>query len=120
MEQTYIRLNDGNEIPQMGLGVFTIPEGKPTEDACIAALDCGYRHIDTAHAYGNERSVGKAVRASGVPRDEVWITSKLWPTEYGEPADAIDRMLKRLDMGRVDLLLLHQQVGDYMTAYKGM
>lgn len=120
MEQTYIRLNDGNEIPQMGLGVFTIPEGKPTEDACIAALDCGYRHIDTAHAYGNERSVGKAVRASGVPRDEVRITSKLWPTEYGEPADAIDRMLKRLDMGRVDLFLLHQQVGDYMTAYKGM
>ena len=115
-----LKLSSGYEIPCVGFGTYLTPDGDTCVNSVKAALAAGYRHIDTAHAYGNERSVGKAVRASGVPRDEVWITSKLWPTEYGEPADAIDRMLKRLDMGRVDLLLLHQQVGDYMTAYKGM
>ena len=80
----------------------------------------GYRHIDTAHAYQNERSVGEAVRESGIPREEIWVTSKLWPSEYGEgrTMEGIDRMLERLDIGYIDLLLLHQQVGDYMGAWK--
>lgn len=120
MEQPYIKLNDGNEIPQIGIGVFTILDGEPTESACLSALECGYRHIDTAHAYQNERSVGSAIRKSGIPRDDVWITSKLWPTEYGNASDAIDRMLRRLGTDRIDLLLLHQQVGDYMSAWRGM
>lgn len=122
MTQPYLKLNDGNTIPQIGLGVFLIPGGKPTENSCLSALECGYRHIDTAHAYQNERSVGKAVRESGVPRDEVFITSKIWPTEYGEgmTSDAIDRMLRRLDTDHIDLLLLHQQVGDYMGAWRDM
>lgn len=89
-------------------------------DACKTALGCGYCHIDTAHAYQNERSVGRAVRESGIPRDEIWITSKLWPSEYGQASEAIDRMLKRLDTDHIDLLLLHQQVGDYMKAWRDM
>lgn len=120
--QTYITLNDGNKIPQFGLGVYMVPAGEETETAVRSALDMGYRHIDTAHAYQNERSVGKAVRESGVPREEVWITSKLWPSEYGEgkTAAAIDKMLDRLGTDHVDLLLLHQQFGDYLGAWRDM
>ncbi len=99
-----------------------IPEGKETYDAVLQALKLGIRHIDTAHAYQNERSVGKAIKDSGINRNEIWITSKLWPTEYGEGKTlaAIDKMLKRLDTDYIDLLLLHQPVGDYMGAYKDM
>ena len=120
--QTYLKLNDGTSIPQFGLGVFMIPEGKETYDAVLQALKLGIRHIDTAHAYQNEHSVGKAVKDSGIDRNEIWITSKLWPTEYGEGKTmvAIDKMLKRLDTDHLDLLLLHQPVGDYLGAYKDM
>ena len=122
MNQTYITLNDGNRIPQFGLGVYMVPEGPATENAVLDALKMGIRHIDTAHAYQNERSVGKAVKASGVPREEIWITTKLWPSEYGEGSTmaAIDRMLDRLDTDYIDLLLLHQQFGDYLGAWKDM
>ena len=116
-----IRLNNGVEIPQFGFGVYQIaPE--ETEKACLEAFRLGYRHIDTAHAYQNERGVGSALRRSGIPRDEVWITSKLWPTEYGEEASAagIDAMLARLGTDRIDLLLLHQQVGDCLGAWRAM
>ena len=121
-KQTYITLNDGNKIPQFGLGVYMVPAGEETETAVRTALDLGYRHIDTAHAYQNERSVGKAVRESGVPRDEAWITSKLWPSECGEgkTAEAIDKMLDRLGTDYIDLLLLHQQFGDYPGARRDM
>lgn len=121
-DQTYVTLNDGNKIPQMGIGVYQVPDGKPTYDAVRSALDLGYRHIDTAHAYQNERGVGRAVAESGVPRDEVWITTKLWPTEYGggRTAAEIDRMLERLQTDHIDLLLLHQQIGDYLGAWKEM
>ncbi len=120
MNQTYITLNNGTKIPQFGMGVFMVPEGEETKKACLDALKMGYRHIDTAHAYQNERSVGAAVRESGIPREEIWVTSKLWPSEYGEgrTMDGIDKMLKRLDTGYIDLLLLHQQVGDYMGAWR--
>ena len=82
----------------------------------------GYRHIDTAHAYQNERGVGRAVAASGLDRKDVWVTSKLWPSDYGEgtTAKAIDAMLGRLGMDYIDLLLLHQQFGDYLGAWKDM
>lgn len=120
--QTYIKLNDGTEIPQFGLGVYQIPEGEMTFNAVLDALKMGVRHIDTAHAYQNERSVGKAVKASDIPREEIWITSKLWPSEYGEgkTEKAIEKMLARLDTEYVDLLLLHQQFGDYIGAWKDM
>ena len=120
MSQTYITLNDGNSIPQFGIGVYQVPEGEATYNTIMNALKMGIRHIDTAHAYQNERSVGKAVKESGIPRNQIWITTKLWPSEYGEgkTSGAIDKMLKRLDTDYIDLLLLHQQFGDYIGAYK--
>ena len=120
--QTYITLNDGTKIPQFGLGVYQVPDGEATYNAVLDALKIGVRHIDTAHAYQNERSVGKAVKDSGVPREEVWITTKLWPHEYGEgkTSAAIDKMLERLGTDYIDLLLLHQQFGDYLGAWKDM
>ncbi len=122
MDQTYVKLNNGLEIPQFGLGVFQVPEGKETENAVCEAIKMGIRHIDTAHAYQNERSVASGIKKSGIDRKEIWITSKLWPSEYGEgkTSDAIDKMLKRLDTNYIDLLLLHQQFGDYIGAYKDM
>lgn len=121
-EQTFITLNDGNKIPQYGIGVYMVPEGPETVDSVKTALQLGVRHIDTAHAYQNERSVGKAVKESGISRDEIWITTKLWPSEYGEGATlaGIDKMLKRLDTDHIDLLLLHQSFGDYIGAWKDM
>ena len=122
MEQTYITLNDGNKIPQFGLGVFQISGDEKTKEACLEAFKLGYRHVDTAHAYQNERGVGQAVKESGLPREEIWITTKLWPSEYGEgkTAKAIDKMLARLQTEYIDLLLLHQQFGDYLGAWKDM
>lgn len=126
MAQTFIKLNDGNVIPQFGLGVYMVPEGAATENAVYGALKMGIRHIDTAHAYQNERSVGKAVNkavSEGIAkRAEIWVTTKLWPSEYGEgkTAAAIDKMLSRLNLDYIDLLLLHQQFGDYKGAWKDM
>ena len=122
MDQTYLKLNDGNVIPQFGMGVYQVPEGEATIHAVSEALKLGYRHIDTAHAYQNERSVGKAIKESGIPREEIFVTSKLWPSEYGEgiTMEGIDKMLARLDMPYIDLLLLHQQFGDYLGAWKDM
>lgn len=126
MNQTFITLNDGTKIPQFGLGVYQVPAGEETEKAVREALKMGVRHIDTAHAYQNERSVGsavrQAVRESGIPREEIWITTKLWPSEYGEgkTAEAIDKALARLGTEYIDLLLLHQQFGDYLGAWKDM
>ncbi len=122
MSQAYITLNNGTKIPQFGMGVYMVPAGDATMNVCLEALKMGYRHIDTAHAYQNERSVGEAVRESGIPREEIWVTSKLWPSEYGEgrTMEGIDKMLERLDIGYIDLLLLHQQVGDYMGAWRDM
>lgn len=120
--QTYVKLNNGIEMPQFGMGVYMVPEGPETVNAVSEALKLGYRHIDTAHAYQNERSVGKAISESGINRDEVWITTKLWPSEYGRGATAaaIDKALARLGTDHIDLLLLHQQFGDYMGAWADM
>ncbi|MCR4871338.1 MAG: aldo/keto reductase [Atopobiaceae bacterium] len=120
--QTYVKLNNGIEMPQFGMGVFQVPEGPATVDAVSQALALGYRHIDTAHAYQNERSVGKAVAESGIDRDQIWITTKLWPSEYGrgKTMAAIDKMLGRLGTDHIDLLLQHQQFGDYLGAWADM
>ena len=120
--QTYVKLNNGIEMPQFGMGVYMVPEGPETVNAVMEALRLGYRHIDTAHAYQNERSVGKAIVDSGIDRAEVWVTSKLWPSEYGrgKTSAAIDKMLSRLGTDYIDLLLLHQQFGDYLGAWADM
>ena len=78
MKQTFITLNDGTKIPQFGIGVFQVPEGPETLNTVKNALVMGIRHIDTAHAYQNERSVGRAVKESGIQREDIWITSKLF------------------------------------------
>lgn len=118
----YITLNDGNKIPAVGFGVFRVDCGRPTFDAALKALELGYRHIDTATAYYNEADVGAAVRASGLPRDEVWVTSKLWIQDYGyEQAKwGIDRSLAKLGLDYVDLYLLHQPYGDVVGAWKAL
>lgn len=121
-DQPYLRMNSGLKIPQYGLGVYQIEGDEATEKACLSAFQIGIRHIDTAHAYQNERGVGAAVQKCGIPREQLFITSKLWVTDYGEgiTSAAIDKMLERLQLKYLDLLLLHQQVGDYVAAYKEM
>jgi diketogulonate reductase-like aldo/keto reductase len=120
-QQTFLKLNNGVMMPQFGLGVYSIPD-KRCEETTLAAIKAGYRHIDTAHAYGNERAVGKAVKESGVSRDSLWITSKLWPNEYGVDTTmaALKRMLKRLGLDYLDMVYLHQPVGDYRGAWKDL
>ena len=120
--QPYLELNSKHKIPQYGFGVYEIKGDEATEKACLSAFEIGIRHIDTAHAYENERGVGSAIKKSGIPREKLFITSKLWVSDYGEgiTSKAIDKMLERLDLKYIDLLLLHQQVGDYLAAYKEM
>ena len=120
--QPYLTLNSKYKIPQYGLGVYQIEGDEATEKACLEAFRIGIRHIDTAHAYQNERGVGAAIKKSNIPREELFITSKLWVSDYGEgiTLNAIDKMLERLGLQYLDLLLLHQQVGDYLAAYKEM
>lgn len=117
-----LQLNNGLLMPQLGLGTFLQPSDEVCEQSCLTALKAGYRHIDTAHAYDDERGVGRAVKKSGIPREEIWITSKIWPTEYGEgkTLEAIDKMLARLQLDYIDLLYVHQPVGDFVGAWKDM
>ena len=114
-------LNNGVEMPMLGYGVFQTP---PEETArCVReALEIGYRLIDTAQAYANEEGVGAAVRASGVPREEVFITSKIWVANmnYERATASIDESLRRLGTDYIDLMLLHQAMGDYPGAYRAM
>lgn len=112
----YSELNDGNKMPSIGLGTFMMsPE--QAEDAVYNALTNGYRLIDTANAYMNERAVGRAIKKSGLKREEIFLESKLWPIVYTKET-AVDEMLERLGIDYVDLLLLHQPAGDYITGYK--
>ena len=117
-----VTLNDGNTIPAVGFGVFLIPNDGPTYDAVLSALKAGYRHIDTAAAYFNESDVGKAVRDSGIPREEIFITSKLWLQDYGYEAakKGLETSLEKLRMDYIDLYLLHQPYGDVAGAWKAL
>ena len=115
-------LNDGVVIPSVGFGVFMIPVGDETYNAVRTALSLGYRHIDTAAAYFNEADVGRAIRDSGILREEIFVTSKLWLQDYGyEPAKkGIETSLKNLGLGYIDLYLIHQPYGDVPGAWKAM
>lgn len=116
----YATLNNGRLMPRFGIGTFNVPGDSTAADAVAFALKSGYRHIDTAHAYRVERGVGQAIREAGVPREEIWVTSKLWPSEYGDADAAIDRMLGRLGLDYIDLLYVHQPMGDWRGAWRAM
>ena len=117
-----VTLNDGNKIPAVGFGVFLIPNDGATYEAVTQALKAGYRHIDTAAAYFNEAEVGKAVKDSGIPREEIFITSKLWLQDYGYEAakKGLETSLEKLGMDYIDLYLLHQPYGDVAGAWKAL
>jgi diketogulonate reductase-like aldo/keto reductase len=112
-------LADGNEIPLLGLGVWRVPNGPETENAVRWALELGYRLVDTAQAYGNEESVGRALRDSGVPREEVFITTKFYPAREDAEAEA-QRSLERLGVDQVDLYIVHWPQGGPTWAWPGM
>ena len=117
-----VTLNDGNKIPAVGFGVFLIPNDGATYEAVTQALKAGYRHIDTAAAYFNEAEVGKAVKDSGIPREEIFITRKLWLQDYGYEAakKGLETSLEKLGLDYVDLYLLHQPYGDVAGAWKAL
>ena len=117
-----VTLNDGVKIPAYGFGTYLIPSDGSTYRAVREALSLGIRHIDTAAAYFNEREVGRAVRESGIPRDELFITSKLWLQDYGYEAakKGIEASLEKLGMDYIDLYLIHQPYGDVPGAWKAM
>jgi diketogulonate reductase-like aldo/keto reductase len=112
-------LADGNEIPLLGLGVWQVPNGPEAENAVRWALELGYRHVDTAQAYGNEESVGRALRASGVPREEVFITTKFYPA-HKDPESEAQRSLERLGVEAVDLYIIHWPQSGPTWAWPGM
>ena len=117
--ETKLKLNDGNLIPQLGLGVWQISPGK-TSDAVLAALEAGYRHIDTASAYGNEESVGTAIRMSGIPRESIFVTTKLWNSDHGNPERALDTSLRKLKMNYIDLYLIHFPVRQRRQSWRAL
>ena len=112
-------LADGNRIPLLGLGVWQVPDGSDCVNAVRWALELGYRHIDTAQAYGNEASVGQALRESGVSREDVFLTTKFHPTRE-DPAAEAERSLRRLGVDHVDLYIIHWPQGGASWAWSGM
>jgi 2,5-diketo-D-gluconate reductase A len=118
----YVTLNDGNKMPQLGFGVFQVPDLKVAEQAVTDALETGYRLIDTAAAYGNEEAVGNAIKNSSVDRDDVFVTSKLWVDHftYEKAKQGIDDSLTKLGLDYMDLYLLHQPYGDVAGAWRAL
>jgi diketogulonate reductase-like aldo/keto reductase len=112
-----LTLNNGVVIPTLGLGVWQMKEGKETEESVQWALAAGYRLIDTAKLYANEKSVGRAIRESGIPREEIFVTTKLWPTDFIDPETAFERSFNKLDLGYVDLYLIHFPI---LLSHKGI
>ena len=116
MEKT--KLNNGIEMPMLGIGTFMLSPDQ-AENSVYNALKDGYRLIDTANAYMNEKGVGRGIKKSGVPREEIFLETKLWPAFY-EEEDQVERTLERLDTDYIDLLLIHQPAGNYLKGYKVM
>jgi diketogulonate reductase-like aldo/keto reductase len=116
-------LSNGVKLPRLGLGTFLQPSNDVAKQSVLAALKAGYRHIDTAHAYNDEEGVGQGIKESGVPREEICLVSKLWVSDYGangKTLKAIDEMLGRLQTDYIDILYVHQPVGEVLAAWKEM
>ena len=113
-----VKLNNGVDMPVIGIGTFMLSP-KEAENSVYNALKNGYRLIDTANAYINEKAVGRGMKKSGIAREDIFLETKLWPAFYEED-DVIDKTLERLDTNYIDLLLLHQPAGNYMYAYRMM
>ena len=114
----YVTLNNGIKMPMAGIGTFLLSPDE-AEASVLAALEYGYRLIDTANAYMNEKAVGRAMKRSGVAREDIFLETKIWPCFY-EENDAIDKTLERLDTDYIDLLLIHQPAGNYVAGYRQM
>ena len=114
----FATLNNGVKMPMAGIGTFLLTPDE-AEASVLSALACGYRLIDTANAYVNEKAVGRAMKKSGVERKDIFLETKLWPAFYGQ-ADAVDKTLERLDTDYIDLLLIHQPAGNYVAGYQLM
>lgn len=113
-----LTLNDGRAMPRLGLRVWQISSGKSCEAAVRMALDAGYRHIDTASFFGNEESVGKAIRASAIPRQQIFVTTKLWNSDHGRAEQAFERSLTKLGLDYVDLYLIHYPVPERLRSWQ--
>ena len=118
--ETKIKLNDGRLMPQLGLGVWQTRAGATCEAAVLAALEAGYRHIDTATTYGNEASVGAAIGKSGIPRENIFVTTKLWNSDHGNPERALDTSLGKLKLDYVDLYLIHYPVRERRQSWRAL
>ena len=118
----FVTLNNGVKMPKVGFGVYRIKDHKQCKQAVLDAIDAGYRLIDTAQSYGNEEAVGKAIQETSVPRSELFITTKVWISNYGyEKAKAsVEESLKKMQLDYIDLVLLHQPFNDYYGAYKAL
>lgn len=118
----YREFYNGVKIPMLGFGVFQIPEYEEAKKAVLMALKTGYRLIDTAQAYLNEKAVGDAIKESGIPREEIFITTKIWVQDYSYEGvmKATEGSLERLGVDYIDLMLLHQPVGDYINAWRAL
>ncbi len=114
----YVTLNNGVKMPMAGIGTFLLTPDE-AETSVLSALQNGYRLIDTANAYVNEKAVGRAIKKSGLPREEIFLETKLWPAFY-EQSDAVEKTLARLDTDYIDLLLIHQPAGNYLAGYRLM
>ena len=112
----YVTLNNGVKMPVAGIGTFLLSPDE-AEASCLSALGCGYLLIDTANAYVNEKAVGRAMKKSGLARQEIFLETKLWPTFYSDE-NAVDDTLERLGTDYIDLMLLHQPAGCYLTGYR--
>ena len=117
-----VKLNNGIEMPLEGFGVFQVPDPAVCEQAVLDAIATGYRLIDTAAAYMNEEAVGRAIAKCGVPREELFVTTKLWVQDasYEGAKQAIETSMKKLGLDYIDLYLIHQPMGDYIGAYRAM
>lgn len=112
-----LTLNNGYKIPQFGLGTFELEN---CTQSILESFKLGYRHLDTAHFYGNEKEVGEAVLKSGLKREEIFVTSKIWPTEFAHAEEALNKMFKRINLEYIDLVLLHWPYEDYVSAWKAL
>lgn len=117
-----INLNNGVKMPQIGLGVYQVPDHAECERTVLDALASGYRMIDTAAGYDNEEAVGNAIRKSGIPREDIFVVTKIWVADFGDnkTVAAVDRAMEKLNIDYIDLILLHQAMSDYYGAWRAL